>query len=110
MYAYDLEAARRHIIWYNEMIDVISAAFPHITLQVRYEDVIENPANLLVAAAQLLGLHAPSTQMPALGDDRDCAAPYQLWFRSECRARGARLADDSAHGRALGAVAGHRAD
>ena len=77
VYAYDLEAARRHIIWYNEMIDVISAAFPHITLQVRYEDVIENPANLLVAAAQLLGLHAPSTQMPALGDDRDCAAPYR---------------------------------
>jgi tetratricopeptide (TPR) repeat protein len=77
VYAYDLHAARRHIIWYNQIMDVIAAAFPDITLQIGYEEMIEKPAAVRSAAARLIGFDTPSTPMPTLGDDRNCATPYR---------------------------------
>jgi tetratricopeptide (TPR) repeat protein len=97
VYSYDLHAARRHIFWYNEMMDILAVAFPDITLQIRYEDMIEKPAEVRAAAARLIRLDAPSRPALSLVDDRDCAAPYRSLLAARNNSDASRL--DSTHSR-----------
>ena len=76
-YAYSLESIRDHVVWYHEMMDLMAEKFPDIVRIVRYEDMVEDPAGALRVAAELCGLPMTDKPLPALGDDRGCAAPYR---------------------------------
>jgi tetratricopeptide (TPR) repeat protein len=77
VYSYDLQAARDHIVWYHQMIDLLVQQLPHIVRVIRYEDMVADPAAALRTAADLCGLPVPSRPLPPAGDDRGCAQPYR---------------------------------
>jgi hypothetical protein len=77
-YAYDLGFIRNHILWYQEMIDVLADKLPDITRVIRYEDVVANPTAALTVAADLCGLPMSHGPLPPIGDDRGCAEPYRV--------------------------------
>src|SRR5262249_871034 len=47
IYSYDLKAARDHVVWYHEMIDLLAARFPEISRVIHYEEMITNAAATL---------------------------------------------------------------
>jgi len=80
-YSYDLRAARDHVAWYHEMMDLLAQQLPHMVRVVQYEDMITDPAAALHVAADLCGLLlGPPAHLPAPGDDRGCAGPYQQFM------------------------------
>lgn len=81
-YSYNLAAAREHIIWYHQMMDLMAAKLPEQVRVIRYEEMVENPAGALRVAAQLCGLATTENPLPPVGDDRGCASPY-LRFMNE---------------------------
>jgi tetratricopeptide (TPR) repeat protein len=87
-YAYDIEAAKSYVLWYQEMIDLLAEKFPTIARVVHYEDMIADPAGALRTVAELCGLPIPEGAVPAPGDDRGCAQPYRAFMtavlRSDC--------------------------
>src|SRR5262249_28960640 len=81
VYSYDLRAAREHVAWYHDMMDLLAQKFPHIVRVIQYEDMIADSADALRSAADLCGLPlAPRAHLPALGDDRGCARPYRQFM------------------------------
>jgi tetratricopeptide (TPR) repeat protein len=76
-YAYDVKTAREFVAWYHEMIDLMAAKFPARVRIVHYEEMVTNPSDALRVAADLCGLPMPVGPLPAIGDDRNCAAPYR---------------------------------
>lgn len=82
-YAYDLKSAREHITWYHQMIDVLAEKLPDITRAIHYEDMVADPAGALRVAADLCGLPMNHGTLPAIGDDRGCAAPYREFMAAE---------------------------
>jgi Flp pilus assembly protein TadD len=76
-YAYDLTAAREHVIWYYQMMDLMAAKLPDIVRIVRYEDMVADPAAALRVAAELCDLPMTDKPLPPVGDDRGCAEPYK---------------------------------
>jgi hypothetical protein len=82
-YAYDLKAARDHVVWYHEMIDLLAEKAPTMVRVIRYEDMVADPAAALRAAAELCGLPVPTGPVPAVGDDRGCAEPYRQLMAPE---------------------------
>lgn len=79
-YSYNLAAAREHIVWYHQMIDVLAEKLPQTTRIIRYEDMVSDPRGALQACAELCGLPMSDAAAPALGDDRGCAKPYAEWM------------------------------
>jgi hypothetical protein len=79
-YAYDLAAAREHVLWYHQMIDLMAAKLPGLVRIVRYEDMIADPSSALRVAAELCGLPMPNKLPGPLGDDRGCAEPYRQFM------------------------------
>jgi tetratricopeptide (TPR) repeat protein len=78
LYSYDLMAARDHVMWYHEMMDLLVARFPEIARVIDYEEMIVDPAATLRVAAELCGLSVPRpAALPPLEDDRKCAEPYR---------------------------------
>ncbi len=75
-YAFDLKAAREHVLWFNEMIDLLAEKFSNIARVIRYEDMVANPAGALRVIADLCGLPMPE-RPPAISGDVDCSAPYR---------------------------------
>ena len=43
-YASDLKAAREHVLWFNEMIDLLAEKFSNIARVIRYEDMVGDPS------------------------------------------------------------------
>jgi len=82
-YAYDLGAARDHVLWYHQMIDLLAEKLPEIVRVVRYEDIVADPAAALRVAADLCGLPVISIPLTSIGDDRGCATPYRDWMAAE---------------------------
>ncbi len=80
VYAYDLDTIREHITWYHQMIDVLAEKLPGIVRVVQYEELVTDPASTLALAAELCGLQPGDQSPPLLGDDRNCAGPYQHWL------------------------------
>ncbi len=76
-YAYDLKAIRDYLSWYNAIIDRTAEKLPEIARVVSYETMIDDPAGVLRGVAELCGLAAKEGPVPAVGDDRGCAAPYK---------------------------------
>jgi tetratricopeptide (TPR) repeat protein len=81
-YAYDLRSAQDHVNSYYEMADLLSTRLPHHARVINYEDMIANPLAALRVAADLCNLPLPKG-VPAIGDDRGCAAPYLEMMGSE---------------------------
>jgi hypothetical protein len=76
-YSYHMRTVREHIAWYYDMIDGLAAMFPTISRVVHYEDMVTDPLSALAQAAELCALEMPHGSIPAIGDDRGCAAPYR---------------------------------
>lgn len=76
-YAYDLKAAREHILWCHQMADLMAEKFSNIVRVIHYEDMIASPMTCLQTAADLCGLSIPDGSPPAFGGDPDCSAPYR---------------------------------
>jgi tetratricopeptide (TPR) repeat protein len=86
-HSYDIDAARRHVLWYQDMIDLLTEKFPAIARVVHYEDIIADPTSALRAAAELCGLPVPDGPAPVLGDDRGCAQPYRTLMAAALEGR-----------------------
>jgi hypothetical protein len=82
-YAYELSAAREHVVWYHQMMDLMAAKLPDIVRTIRYEDMVANPSAALRVAAELCELPMPSEPPPAIGDDRGCAEPYREFMTAQ---------------------------
>ncbi|MEO6780553.1 MAG: sulfotransferase, partial [Bradyrhizobium sp.] len=82
-YAYDLKAAREHILWYHEMIDLMAAKFPNIVRVVHYEDMIADPDLTLRMAADLCDISIHDGHSTAIAGDPECAAPYREFIFAE---------------------------
>jgi tetratricopeptide (TPR) repeat protein len=77
VYSYDLNAAREHVMWYYQMMDVLAEKLSDSVRVIRYEEMVADPAAALQVAADLCGLAMPHDPLPSIGDDRGCAAPYR---------------------------------
>jgi hypothetical protein len=82
-YAYDLKAARDHILWYHQMIDLMAERFPNIVRVIRYEDMVTDPAAALRTAAELCGLSLSEVPVSTVSGDPGCAAPYRQFMALE---------------------------
>lgn len=82
-YSYTVQNVYRQISWYYEMIDVWRSKLPDITMSIRYEDMQDNPADVVALAAELCGLDAAVGDLPPFGDDRGCAGPYLKHLHAE---------------------------
>jgi Flp pilus assembly protein TadD len=82
-YAYDLRAARDHVVWYYEMMDLLAKRLPNAVRIVRYEDMAADPAAALRVAADLCGLPMTDRALPAIGDYCECATPYGEFMAAE---------------------------
>lgn len=76
-YAYDLKAARDHILWYHQMIDLMVEKFPRIVRVIRYEDMITDPATASLTTAELCGLLVSERPAGTVTGDLECAVPYR---------------------------------
>ena len=65
------------VTWCHEMIDVMAAKMPKVARVVTYEDMVDDPRAVLQVAADLCGLPMHQGDLPQIGDDRGCAAPYR---------------------------------
>jgi hypothetical protein len=83
VYSYDLRAARDHVAWYHQMMDLMATKFPDMVRIINYEDMVANPAAAVGVAADLCGLPQADGPLPDIGDDRGCAEPYQDFIRAE---------------------------
>jgi tetratricopeptide (TPR) repeat protein len=83
VYSYDLKAARDHVVWYHQMIDLLAQKLPNIVRVIQYEDMVVDPAAALRTAADLCGLPMPQRPLPPLGDDRGCSEPYRELIAAE---------------------------
>jgi tetratricopeptide (TPR) repeat protein len=82
-YAYDVKAARAHVVWYHEAIDLLYRKLPELVRVVQYEDMVANPGITLRTAAHLCGLPMTEQPLPSIGDDSGCAAPYRDFIAAE---------------------------
>ena len=82
-YAYDLKAAREHILWYHKMIDLMAAKFPNIVRVIHYEDMIANPDLALRTAAELCDVSIEDRDSITIAGDPGCAAPYREFISAE---------------------------
>ncbi len=82
-YAYDLAAAREHLLWYHQMIDATAEKLPDLVRIVHYEDMVHNPAAVVEMVAELCGLPMRHGPLPTIGDDRGCGEPYRQFIDAE---------------------------
>ncbi len=82
-YAYDLKAAREHILWYHEMIDLMAAKFPNTVRVIHYEDMIADPGSTLRTAADLCDISIHDRHSTTIAGDPGCAARYREFISAE---------------------------
>jgi tetratricopeptide (TPR) repeat protein len=81
-YAYDLQTIYDYLDWYDQMSAVLAAKFPGIVRQISYEAMVTDPMSALRETANLCGIALRHDTLPAIGDDRGCAAPYRELMQS----------------------------
>ena len=82
-YAYDLKAAREHILWHHQVADLMAEKFPDIVRVIHYEDMIADPAACMRTGTELCGLSIPSGRSPSVSGDPNCSAPYRQLMVAE---------------------------
>ena len=82
-YSYNLKAARDHVVWYHQMMDLMAVKFPEAVRIIHYEEMVADPSTSLRVAAELCGLPMHDRPLPSIGDDRGCAAPYRQFMAAE---------------------------
>ena len=83
IYSYNFRMTYDHIVRYHEAIDLLQERLPEWVRVVQYEDMVANPPMILRTAAHLCGLPVTKEPLPAIGDDRGCAAPYRDFMAAE---------------------------
>jgi hypothetical protein len=84
-YSYDLTAARDHVLWYHQMMDLLAQKLPDNVRIIHYEDLVVNPTGSLRVAAKLCGIPIPEHTEMLVGDDRGCAEPYREFMAGELK-------------------------
>ncbi len=84
-YAYELKAARDHILHYHAMFDLMADKFPDMVRVINYDDMVANPAAVQSLAAELCGLQIPSDAPTSIHHDAGCSAPYRQLIEAELR-------------------------
>jgi tetratricopeptide (TPR) repeat protein len=75
-YASDLRDIRDYIQWTHQMMDRTAELMPDRCRILTYEEIVADPNNARSIAARLCDLEPGDEPIPAIGDDRGCAAPY----------------------------------
>ena len=73
----ELRDTRDHVTFCHDMIDVMAEKLPRVSRVVNYEDMVADPAATLTKIAELCRVETIGGDLPAIGDDRGCAAPYR---------------------------------
>jgi tetratricopeptide (TPR) repeat protein len=81
-YAYNLQTIYDYLDWYDQMSAVLAAKFPGNVRQISYEAMVTDPVSALRETADLCGIALSHDALPAIGDDRGCAAPYRDLMQS----------------------------
>jgi tetratricopeptide (TPR) repeat protein len=84
-YAFDLNAIREHLTWYDELIDALARTFPDISRVIRYEDMVAEPSAARRLVADLCGLSVTDVPLTSIGDDRGCAEPYRQFIAAAAK-------------------------
>jgi len=79
-YSYEVKTAQDYIDWYYQMTDVMAEKLPDTVRIVHYEEMVSDPKTVLRTVAGLCGVPMGDKPIPALGDDRDCSAPYRAFM------------------------------
>lgn len=82
-YAYDIQSAFDEIDFHHRLAEEWQLRLPDICLTVKYEDIADDPASHVAQIAALCGIDAEITDLPPVGDDRDCAEPYTQHFNAK---------------------------
>jgi len=85
VYSYDLKSAHEHVIWYHQMIDLLTERLGDRARIIHYEEMVTDPAGALREAADLCGLPMTDGPLPPIGDDRGCAEPYRELMAAELK-------------------------
>jgi hypothetical protein len=75
-HAADLRDTRDHVAFCHQMIDIMAEQMPEISRVLSYDELVANPAAARALAADLCNLGVSDGALPAIGDDRQCAAAY----------------------------------
>ncbi|MGJ8534539.1 MAG: tetratricopeptide repeat-containing sulfotransferase family protein [Alphaproteobacteria bacterium] len=76
-YSYDLATCRDYIENYNTMMDFWHKKLNMRSIMINYEDLVDNPRKALGQVAKRIQLKLPTDMNYVVGDDRDCAKPYE---------------------------------
>ncbi|MEM9330591.1 MAG: sulfotransferase [Pseudomonadota bacterium] len=81
-HAYNLEAARNYVSWYEEIMETLTRKLGDRVLNITYEDMVANPAEALDKVTALCGLTAYSGNLPVIGTDVGCSEPYRKFLNN----------------------------
>ena len=76
-YSYDVSRIREHTEWYYQLMDAYAREVPEISMQITYEDMVQDPSPILDEIAKFCGIDRFPKQNLDIGDDRDVSAPYK---------------------------------
>ena len=79
-YASDLRDIREYISFCHTMMEEAAEKMPTISRVLAYEDMVKAPGAALAQAAELCNIETSGSNLPSIGDDRGCAAPYQKFM------------------------------
>lgn len=79
-YAGDPASIAAYLDFYDGMTDRLAMRLERNALLLHYEDIVANPKAARDAVARLCGVAAPTSPLPTLPDDRNCAAPYAAFI------------------------------
>ena len=71
----DIRSINEFLNWYEAMIDVWMERLPDQSMLITYEDLVENPKEILASIAKFTGIEIDVDKI-LVGDDRGCSAPY----------------------------------
>ena len=76
-HAYDIQTIGEYVKLYYDLMDIYSEKFPDLCRIINYEEMIEDPRSVMIAASELCGTEVGNTDnIISLGDDRGVAEPY----------------------------------
>ena len=81
-YSYDLKSACEHVMWYHNMIDLLSERIPEISYVTTYEETIQNPAGVITKIANLCKIDVTKNNASQLHNDVGLADAYRSYIET----------------------------
>jgi hypothetical protein len=85
-YAWNISDIYHYVEWCHDMMDIMKTRMPENAIVLNYEDMVSDPGEALSRVARLCGLEPDLRNIPVIGDDRGCGAPYAALVRSTLQA------------------------